>query len=417
MNDLYRNGSLMYLSGGKKAMIEGAHYKGPLARFTVLDLTRVRSGPTAARQFADWGANVIKIEPPEKSDSSVGLGGERHSADFQNTHRNKRGITIDLKNPAGRDLFLKMVKQVDVVIENFRPKVKNRLGIDYETLSKKNPGIVLASLSGFGQEGAYADLPAFDQIIQGMSGLMSVTGLPGQGPVRAGIPIADLSTGLFGAIGIFIALLEREVTGRGRWVQTSLIQSMIAMMDLQAAGYLRTDVSPVSAGNHHPTGIPTGLFKTKDGDLNIAADGEKMWRRFCAALGEPELAEKSGYQTVSQRSENRDAVNADIERLLANKTSAEWREILQEAEIPFGHVYDMAEVFSDTAIEQLGVSKRLNHPMLGTFSVLSHPVHLAEHRDTTPSPSPERGEHTDEVLKEFGFDMPEIDHLKSLGAI
>ena len=274
-----------------------------LSDVLVLDLTRVRAGPTAVRQLADWGANVIKIEPPEGKDTTIGLGGDRHGPDFQNVHRNKRGLTIDLKDPRGHEIFMKLAETADVVVENYRPRVKDRLGIGYEALNAVNPGIILASLSGFGQSGPYSDRPAFDQIVQGMAGLMSVTGLPGQGPVRAGIPVADLAAGLYGAIGILIALLEREKSGRGQWVQTSLTEALIAMLDFQAARYLVRGEVPQQAGNHHPTGIPTGMFKTKDGYINIAADSEKLWRRLCDTLGLQDMADHPDYATVAQRFE------------------------------------------------------------------------------------------------------------------
>ena len=261
---------------------------GPLSFITVLDLTRVRSGPTCVRQLADWGANAIKIEPPDEIDTGKGMGGERHGPDFQHVHRNKRGITLNLKRPEGLAAFRRMVERADVVVENYRPDVKDRLGIGYEALAAVNPRIVLASISGFGQDGPYARRPGFDQIAQGMGGLMSVTGLPGQGPVRAGIPVADLATGLYCAIGVLIALLERERTGRGRWVHTSLLESMVAMMDFQATRWTMKGEVPKQAGNDHPTGTPTGVFPSSDGHFNIAAASERVWERMCDAIGHPE---------------------------------------------------------------------------------------------------------------------------------
>ena len=257
----------------------------PLSRFTVLDLTRVRSGPTCVRQLADWGANVIKVEATDEVDTGKGMGGERHGPDFQNTHRNKRGMTLNLKAPEGLAAFRRMVEKADVVVENYRPDVKERLGIDFAALSAVNPRIVLGSISGFGQDGPYAKRPGFDQIAQGMGGIMSVTGLPGQGPVRAGIPVADLTAGLYTAIGILVALLEREVTGKGRWVHTSLLEAMIAMMDFQATRWTMKGDIPGQAGNDHPTTTPTGLFRTKDGLMNLAGGGQQMWDRIVATLG------------------------------------------------------------------------------------------------------------------------------------
>ncbi|MDP6786229.1 MAG: CoA transferase [Rhodospirillales bacterium] len=390
---------------------------GPLSRFVVLDLTRVRAGPTAVRQLADWGADVTKIEAPEHQDTSIGLGGARHGPDFQNTHRNKCGITLNLKHERGLEVFLRLVARADVVIENFRPDVKRRLGIDYAALRAVNPRIILASLSGYGEQGPYAGRPAFDQIIQGMGGLMSVTGLVGQGPVRAGIPIADLSTGLFGAIGILIALLEREASGKGQWVKTSLIESQIAMMDLQAARYLVEGEVPGQVGNDHPTGVPTGLFPTKDGHLNIAADSERMWRRLWQALGDKDTAERPEFATAAKRLENRDAVNAAIEAVTRNKTTAEWLEIFNAAEVPSGPVNDMAEVFADAQVQSLAMRHPVDHATLGSFDVVASPLTMSRSHTRKGTPAPERGQHTDAVLGEFGFSAEEIARLRSEGVL
>ena len=246
-----------------------------LTRFTVLDLTRVRAGPTCARQLADWGANVIKVEAP--ADGEEPMGGPREGSDFQNLHRNKRSITLDLKTPAGLAAFKRLAKKADVLIENFRPNVKKRLGIDYKTLSRINPRLVYASISGFGQDGPYADRPGFDQIAQGMGGLMSITGLPGQGPVRVGIPVADLCAGLFAALGILVALLERDKSGKGQAVETSLLQAQIFMLDFQASRFLVEGEVARQAGNNHPTTVPTGVFKTRDGSSTSPRPAAEMW--------------------------------------------------------------------------------------------------------------------------------------------
>src|SRR5271169_2897852 len=276
-----------------------------LSRFTVLDLTRVRSGPTAVRQLADWGANVIKIETPPHLEKGEGPGGPRENADFQNLHRNKRSITLDLKSPQGLAAFLRMVEQADVVVENFRPDVKTRLGVDYESLKKVNKRIVLGSISGFGQDGPYRDRPGFDQIAQGMGGLMSITGLPGQGPVRVGIPVADLTAGIFCAMGILVALLEREESGEGQWVQSNLLAAQIAMLDFQAARWTIGREVPGQAGNDHPTSMPTGVYVTADGHFNIGAAGEAIYQRFCKVLEAPALATDPDFATNADRSEHR----------------------------------------------------------------------------------------------------------------
>lgn len=383
----------------------------PLSRFTILDLTRVRSGPLAVRQLADWGANVIKIEPPEAIDGSKGMGGERDGSDFQNTHRNKRGITLNLKLPEGRELFYAMVAKADVVVENYRPDVKARLGIDYESLRAINKRIVLASISGFGQSGPYAHRPGFDQIAQGMGGLMSVTGLPGQGPVRAGIPVADLSAGLYAAIGIMVALLDREHSGEGQWVHTSLLEAQIAMMDFQATRWLIDKDCPGQAGNNHPTSIPTGLFYARDGMLNLAGGGETMWRRICTALELGEVVDRPEFGSERLRSENRDALNATLQERFIKDTVEHWVTRLNAAGVPCGPVYAVDEMFADPHVEALGMRLPVNHARLGRLDLLRSPVTLSRGASRA-LPTPERGEHTDKVLSECGLTTEKIASLR-----
>ncbi len=304
---------------------------GPLARFKVIDLTRVRAGPTAVRQLADWGADVIKIEAPE---GDAGLGGERHGPDFQNLQRNKRSLTLNLKAPEGLAVLKRLAAQADVVVENYRPDVKFRLGVDYESLKAINPRIVYASISGFGQDGPYRDRPGFDQIAQGMGGLMSITGEPGRGPMRVGIPVADLTAGIFAAMGILIALLEREQSGEGQWVKSSLLGAQISMLDFQAARWTIGKEVPGQAGNNHPTSIPTGVFATVDGHINIAAAGDDIYRRLCKALGADHLAADPLFATGQTRSDNRDALNEAIEAITRGKTSADWIEALNQRRRP-----------------------------------------------------------------------------------
>src|SRR6266540_1330885 len=301
-----------------------------LARFRVLDLSRVRAGPTCVRQLADFGADVIKIETPPSLESDT-MGGPRDGPDFQNLHRNKRSITLNLKEKEGVAIFMKLVKTADVVVENYRPDVKLRLGIDYETLKKVNPRIILASISGFGQDGPYANRPGFDQIAQGMGGFMSITGLPGQGPVRVGIPVADLSAGLFCALGILVALLEREKSKKGQYIATSLLQAQIFMLDFQGARWLIGGEVPKQAGNNHPTSIPTGVFKTTDGHINIASTGSKIWARFCNAAQASDLMQRPEYKNGAERSRHRDALNDEIASHTIKRTSADWVERFNQA--------------------------------------------------------------------------------------
>ena len=366
----------------------------PLSRFTVLDLTRVRAGPTCVRQLADWGANAIKVELPEAVEGNAALGGPRLGSDFQNLHRNKKSITLNLKAPEGLKLFQRLVDKADVVVENYRPDVKHRLGVDYESLSAINPGLVYGSISGFGQDGPYDSRPGFDQIAQGMGGLMSITGLPGQGPVRAGVPIADLCAGLSCALGILTALLEREVTGKGQWVQASLLQAQIFMLDFQAARWLLEKEVPPQAGNNHPTSIPTGVFKTADGHINIASAGEAIWRRLCKAIEAPELLDDPRYADGAARSDNRDALNAAIDGHTQNYTSENLIALLNAAGVPCGPIYSVDQVFQDPQVKHLGMAQPVHHPELGDIELVGQPFTLSRHGNKLRTATPSRGQDT-----------------------
>ncbi len=387
-----------------------------LARFTVLDLTRVRSGPTCVRQLADWGADVIKIEPPASDDAGA-LGGPRAGSDFQNLHRNKRSLTLDLKHPEGKAVFRRLVERADVVVENFRPDVKDRLGIDYASLEAINPRLVLASISGFGQDGPYAQRPGFDQIAQGMGGLMSITGLPGQGPVRAGIPIADLTAGLMAAQGILVALLEREVSGRGQWLHTSLLEAQIFMLDFQATRWLMDGEVPKQAGNNHPTSIPTGVFTTKDGHINIAVAGQVIWRRFLEAIDRLDWDEDPRFATPPARSDNRDALNALIDEVTRTRTSAEWVDAFNQAGVPTGPIYAIDQVFADPQVQHLGIARDFVSTERGPSQIVGQPVRLTRTPSAIETPPPTLGQHADEILADLGYDADAIRRLRDAGAI
>src|ERR1700753_1830356 len=387
------------------------HASQALSRFTVLDLTRVRAGPTCVRQLADWGANVIKIDALLE-DGGEQLGGPRQGSDFQNLHRNKRAISLNLKNPEGLKVFQRLVEKADVVVENYRPDVKAKLGIDYEAVRKVNPRIVYGSISGFGQDGPYQKRPGFDQIAQGMGGLMSITGAPGEGPMRVGIPIADLTAGLFCAMGILTALLERDVSGQGQWVQTSLLQAQIFMLDFQAARWLMDKDVAKQAGNDHPTSIPTGVVKTSDGYITIATTGGRICTRFCEALGAPDLANRVEYATGPDRSKNRKALNAEINKLTQTKATETWVKSFNAVGVPCGPIYSIDQVFEDEQVKHLGMAQDVPNAEDRHIRLVSQPFKLSRTPSKMAAPPPEFGEQTDEILSEFGFSPEDILELR-----
>jgi crotonobetainyl-CoA:carnitine CoA-transferase CaiB-like acyl-CoA transferase len=388
----------------------------PLARFTVLDLTRARAGPTCVRQLVDWGVRAIKIEMPGGR-TGDGMGGNRHGFDFQNLHRNKRALTLNLRAAEGVAIFKRLVRDADIVVENYRPDVKRRLGIDYESLRPINPRLIYGSISGFGQSGPYRDRPGVDQIAQGMGGLMSITGIPGQGPVRVGIPIADLCSGILLAQGILVALLEREVTGEGKWVHTSLLEAMLSMLDFQASRWLMSGEIPPQAGNNHPTGIPTGVFETNDGHINIAAAGDEIYERFCAAIERPDLRTDARFATARARSVNRDALMKELMPVTRQKASAEWIRILNDAGVPCGPIYRVDEAFADPQVRHLEMAQPVRSPVLGDLTILGHPVSHGARRLPIRSAAPELGQDNEEILTSLGYTEDQIAALAQRGVI
>ena len=385
-----------------------------LARFRVIDLTQVRAGPTACRQLADWGADVIQVQMPEHMRGDDTLGGQDGS-DYQYTHRNKRSVTINLKEAEGISVLKQLIAGADVVVENFRPDVKFRLGIDYETLSADHPGLVYASISGFGQTGPLASRPGFDQIAQGMGGLMSVTGLAEQGPTRVGIPIADLCAGIFAAQGILVALLEREASGKGQWLHTSLLESMIYMMDFQTSRWLIDGEVATQAGNFHPTSIPTGVYKARDGYMNIAVFGSKIWERFCDILGAPEWVTDERYMAKAGRSVNRDSLNDEINRRLALQDRAYWIERLNAGGVACGLINNLQEVFAEPQVAHLGIVQDVVSKHQGPQRLVGQPVQLERTPSKIARAAPRRGEHSEEILAELGYSAQDVARLKATG--
>ncbi|MBN8892148.1 MAG: formyl-CoA transferase [Rhodospirillales bacterium 70-18] len=386
----------------------------PLSRITVLDLTLARAGPTCVRHLADWGANVIRIEPPGSGEEVTG---NRDGFDFQNLHRNKRAIRLDLKSPEGHAAFMRMAAKADVVVENMRAAVKHRLHVAYDDVRAVNPRIVYGSISGFGQDGPYGPRAGVDQIAQGMGGLMSITGLPGQGPVRVGIPIADLTAGNLLALAIMTALFEREATGVGRWVHTSLLEAMVFMLDFQASRWLIGGEVAPQAGNDHPTGIPTGVFPSSDGHINIAASSNRLWERLCDALERPEWKARPEWKNQADRSRDRAAVNAAIGAVTATRPAAHWIDLFEEAGIPCGPINTIDRVFADPQVRHLGLARTMHHPRLGDEQVVSSPINLQGLSRDIRLPTPDAGQHTDEVLRWAGYSDPEIHDMRAKGIL
>jgi crotonobetainyl-CoA:carnitine CoA-transferase CaiB-like acyl-CoA transferase len=389
----------------------------PLSRFKAIDLTLARAGPSCVRTLADWGADVIRVEPPPEEGEAGELVGRRDGSDFQNLHRNKRAITLNLKTGEGREILMRLAEQADVVVENMRPGVTRRLGVDYESVSKRNPRIVYGSISGFGQYGPYTSRPSIDQIAQGMSGIMSVTGIPGQGPVRVGVAVTDIMAGAFLAQGILIALLDREVSGQGRWVQTSLIEAGLTLLDFQATRWTMDKKIPPQEGNNHPTNTPMGCFPTADGHINIAATSNKNFKIFCKLIERETMATDPRFASTVLRRQNKEAMNEMIAAALQARTTAEWFELIVAAGLPCGPVYDIKQAFADPQVEALRLRRSVVHPRLGELDLVAQPCEITGFDREIRSATPDLGEHTNQILGSLGYSREEIEKLKAARAI
>jgi crotonobetainyl-CoA:carnitine CoA-transferase CaiB-like acyl-CoA transferase len=383
-----------------------------LANLRILDLTRVRAGPTCCRIFADFGADVIKIEAPPGVDPNEGMSGARDSSDMQNLHRNKRSITLNLKTPEGLSIFKRLVEKADIVVENFRPDVKHRLGIAYEDLKQINKRIILASISGFGETGPYRTRAGFDQIAQGMGGLMGVTGNPDHGPMRAGMAVADTSAGLYAAIGILVALAEREHSGEGQWVRSSLLQAQIAVLDFQAARYLVEGVVPEQTGNDHPYSTPMGVVRTADGFINIAVGGQGQWKSFCAAIGQPEMQNDPRYANQDQRLRHRKQLSEDLAGIFVTRSSADWLQAFEQAGVPAGPIYKMNEVFDDPQVQHLGMAVPVVMKSGERRALVGQGVDLSRTPPRIKHLLPDAGADNEVILKMLGLDEQEIERLR-----
>jgi formyl-CoA transferase len=387
----------------------------PLSRITVLDLTLARAGPTCVRHLADWGANIIRIEPPDTGGEDVS--GKRDGFDFQNLHRNKKFLQLNLKTPEGHAAFMKLAEKADVVIENMRAEVKHRLKVSYDDVKKVNPRIVYGSISGFGQSGPYGKRAGVDQIVQGMGGLMSITGLPGQGPVRVGVAIADLTAGNLLAYGVMTALFDREKTGVGRWVHTSLLEAIIFMLDFQATRYLMAGEVAGQAGNDHPTGVPTGVFPASDGLFNIAASSGRVFARFCEALGKPEWKDREEWNTQGKRSKDRKAINAEISEITKHKPTAHWVDVMEAAGVPCGPINTIDKTFADPQVQHLGIAQSVMSEKLGDIKLVSSAINMVGTSKKIRRATQDLGKDSDEILASVGYTKEQLSDLRAKGVI
>jgi crotonobetainyl-CoA:carnitine CoA-transferase CaiB-like acyl-CoA transferase len=374
---------------------------GPLAGIRILDFSRLLAGPYCTMMLGDMGAEVIKIESVEKGDESRGWGppfisGE--SAYFLCINRNKKSITLDLKSPAGKGEALNLVQKADVVVENFRPDVMDRLGLGYEVLHKLNPQLIYCSISAFGTTGPYKDIPAVDNILQGMGGLLGITGIKGGEPIRIGVAITDIGAGMWAAFGILAALLARKEKGCGQKVEASLLNGQVAWLTYMAANYFATGKSPEPMGSEHPNIVPYKAFKCRDGRyVNLAVANENHWRKFSEAAQDPSL-NAAGYSTNRLRNEKREQLYKTLDGIFLQKTSKEWLQVLNQFEVPCGPIYSMEEVFSDPQVLHEKMLQIIDHPKAGKIKQIGIPIKFSENPGAIVLPPPILGQHNKEIL-------------------
>jgi crotonobetainyl-CoA:carnitine CoA-transferase CaiB-like acyl-CoA transferase len=393
---------------------------GPLTGVRVVDLTRALAGPYCTLVLGDLGADVLKIEQPGSGDETRGWGPPfiaDQSAYFISINRNKKSVTLDLKQAGGLEILTRLVAGADVLVENFRPGTLARLGLSYQQAHALNPGLIYCSISGFGQDGPRASQPAYDQIVQGLSGAMSLTGPVEGPPSKFGIAISDIGAGMWAAMAIGMALFHRERTGLGQWIDTSMLGGLVALLTFQAGRYFATGSVPGLGGNKHPTIAPYETFKTADGWLNVACGNEGHWQRFCRALGLEDLLADPRFATNRDRIGNRPALNARLDPHIASLKTADAVAALEAAEVPAGPVFTLDQVFADPQAQHLELLQTLEHPTAGQVSVTGFPWRLSDSPAEMRLPPPCLGQHTDEVLAELGYDAEAIDQLRAAGAV
>src|SRR5580700_2686548 len=391
----------------------------PLTGIKVVDLTRYLAGPFCTQILGDYGAEILKIEPVENPRGELGDSGDGKRPDsyfFLSANRSKKSIRLAIKKPEGREILMRLIDAADVVVDNFRPGVMKAIGLDYETLAQRNPRIITCSISGFGSTGLLRDFPGFDQIAQGMSGLMSVTGTVESGPTRVGIAICDLLGGIFSANGILLALEARHRNGRGQRVETSLLESIVSTLTWSAGIYFETGKTPAPGGNHHPLSSPYGVFKASDRPFNIACGSEAMWQKFVKVINRPELAADERFKNTGRRIKNRAALTEEINRALAPHPADHWIEVLNRDGIPSGPILTIEEMFKHPQTAAREMLLKLPHPELGEFLTTG----LAAKLESTPGKitrPPLVGEHTDEVLAAHGYTAEDLKRLRTNGTI